>query len=72
MKSEWIRCSEKMPTESGYYLVCLDRSMMVLGYSHKSKCWNANEYFELYPISVVDQVRSWMPLPPAPEDENGR
>jgi hypothetical protein len=69
---EWIKCSEKLPTEPGRYLawVAYDDTghAMTVGYEEG---WNCLSLF-----GVVDRehemtnITHWMPLPEPPKEES--
>ena len=65
---EWISVKDRLPEESGYYLVFenIGRSE-VLPYSKKYKAFNA--FDDSYSESNVISVTHWMPLPQPPKGE---
>lgn len=71
--SEWIKCSERLPEESGTYLtINMDRpylQMYPIRYSAKWRGWNCLDYTdgELEARVYEIKVTHWMPLPDAPE-----
>lgn len=72
-KSEWIKCSERLPEESGNYLVCdvPYKIMSVVAYSARWERFNCYDTFteEYVNERGVYEVTHWMPLPDAPEVE---
>jgi hypothetical protein len=64
---EWIKCSERMPEETGDIIVCCFDGIVMSGISYsRSKGFfiAALEYDDDEPI---DDVVYWMPLPEPPE-----
>ena len=64
----WISVKDRLPEESGYYLVFTDIGRIaLLSYSKKYRAFNAHDdsYSEEYMISVTH----WMPLPNPPKGE---
>ena len=70
--SEWIKCSERLPEESGTYLtINMDRpylNMYPIHYSAKWRGWDCLDYTdgELEARAYEMKVTHWMPLPDAP------
>lgn len=63
--SEWIPCSERLPSESDYYLVTIidDTGRKTLGciwFAHEGDYYGESEWREL---DDFDDVIAWMPLP---------
>lgn len=73
VQSAWIKCSERLPEESGTYLtINMDRPylhMYPISYSAKWRGWNCLDYTdgELEARAHEMKVTHWMPLPDAPE-----
>ncbi|MBT0520909.1 DUF551 domain-containing protein [Morganella morganii] len=66
MKMKWIKCSEKMPEESGRYL-CYVEEVNCLGKSHYQ--WNCSWNGECFRDDALSgRVTHWMPLPQPPEE----
>ncbi|HCR4030179.1 TPA: DUF551 domain-containing protein [Morganella morganii] len=66
MKMEWIKCSERMPEESGRYL-CYVEEVNCLGKSHYQ--WNCSWNGECFRDDALSgRVTHWMPLPQPPEE----
>ena len=64
---EWVSVEDRLPEESGYYLVFTDVGRNeVLSYSKKYQAFNA--FDDAYSEENVVPVTHWMPLPLAPED----
>ncbi|HEF7268412.1 TPA: DUF551 domain-containing protein [Yersinia enterocolitica] len=65
----WIKCSDQMPKDSGRYW-CYVEEQNCLGKSHYQwNCsWNGDMWSER---ELTGRVTHWMPLPAAPEKENG-
>ena len=65
---EWISVDDRLPEESGYYLVFEDIGRSeVLSYSKKYQAFNA--YDDSYSESNVIPVTHWMPMPNPPKGE---
>ena len=65
---EWVSVKDRLPEESGYYLVFADIGRSeVLSYSKKYKAFNA--FDDSYSESNVIPVTHWMPLPNPPKGE---
>ncbi len=64
---EWIKCSERMPDETGDIIVVSDGIVMSgISYSRKKGFYlQALEYDADEP---VDDVTHWMPLPKPPSE----
>ncbi|MCQ9484375.1 DUF551 domain-containing protein [Enterobacter cloacae] len=64
---EWIKCSERMPDETGDIIVVSDGIVMSgISYSRKKGFYlQALEYDADEP---VDDVTHWMPLPAPPSE----
>ena len=65
---EWISVKDRLPEESGYYLVFTDIGRIaLLAYSKKYQAFNAHDdsYLEEYVIPVTH----WMPMPAPPKGE---
>ena len=65
---EWISVKDRLPEESGYYLVFTDIGRIaLLAYSKKYQAFNAHDdsYLEEYVIPVTH----WMPMPEQPKGE---
>lgn len=62
---EWIKCSERMPEETGDIIVFSDGIVMSgISYSRRKGFYiDALEYDDYEPI---DDVTHWMPLPNPP------
>ncbi|WP_145586604.1 DUF551 domain-containing protein [Yersinia kristensenii] len=65
----WIKCSDQMPEDSGRYW-CYVEEQNCLGKSHYQwNCsWNGDMWSDQ---ALTGRVTHWMPLPSAPEKENG-
>ncbi|HHZ4847962.1 TPA: DUF551 domain-containing protein [Yersinia enterocolitica] len=65
----WINCSDQMPEDSGRYW-CYVEEQNCLGKSHYQwNCsWNGDMWSDQ---ALTGRVTHWMPLPAAPEKENG-
>ena len=65
---EWISVKDRLPEESGYYLVFADNGRReVLSYSKKYQAFNA--FDDAYSEEYVIPVTHWMPLPERPKGE---
>ena len=65
---EWISVDDRLPEESGYYLVVADIGRNeVLSYSKKYQAFNT--FDDSYSESNVIPVTHWMPLPNPPKGE---
>ena len=65
---EWISVDDRLPEESGYYLVFADIGRNeVLSYSKKYQAFNT--FDDSYSESNVIPVTHWMPLPNPPKGE---
>ena len=63
--SAWIKCSERLPEKSGYYIVYERYSgVMYMRWSNVYRAWNCSDESDKYRL---DYVTHWMPLPDAPE-----
>ena len=64
---QWIPCSERLPEESGCYLVTvldgLNKRTTFVKYQKRQKAW------ELSGRRAYWKVRAWMPLPEPPKGE---
>lgn len=67
MKMEWVKCSERMPEETGDIIVVSDGiAMSGISYSRKKGFYlQALKYDADEP---VDDVTHWMPLPEPPSE----
>jgi hypothetical protein len=66
--SEWIKCSERLPEESGYYLVCNKAGWITdMHFSAKHQLWNVHDHSRNLENKIA--VTHWMPMPDAPEVE---
>ena len=64
-QGEWIPCSERLPSESDYYLVTLrnafdDIGICVIWFAYEDDYSEGSEWRE---ITDDDTVLAWMPLP---------
>lgn len=67
-KNEWIKCSERLPEESGYYLVCCKTGLITdMHFSAKHQLWNVHDHSRNFENKI--DVTHWMYLPDAPEVE---
>ena len=65
---EWVSVDDRLPEESGYYLVFADIGRNeVLSYSKKYQAFNA--FDDSYSESNVIPVTHWMPMPNPPKGE---
>ncbi|CNI11266.1 Protein of uncharacterised function (DUF551) [Yersinia frederiksenii] len=65
----WIKCSDRMPEDSGRYW-CYVEEQNCLGKSHYQ--WNCSWSGDVWSDrALTGRVTHWMPLPAAPEKENG-
>lgn len=61
MPYEWIPCSEKLPSDSDYYLVTdTYGDVSVIWFAHEKDYYGKSEWRE-----TEDEILAWMPLPPA-------
>lgn len=68
-KQEWISVDERLPQESGRYLVYSNSgNRLVLDYSAKHKLFNSfDSYSTEQAKGFAMEVTHWMPLPEAPK-----
>lgn len=72
-KQEWISVDERLPEESGKYLVVSNLgNILALYYSERHKLFNSfdsysTEHAKVFAIAVTH----WMPLPEAPKMKGG-
>lgn len=80
-EDEWIPVSERLPSESGRYLVTYplftrkDKWLNIMNFGNpsmpnikvKGKCWYMSD--DEYGDVVYDDVLAWMPLPPVYQGE---
>ena len=65
---EWVSVKDRLPEESGYYLVFADNGRReVLSYSKKYQAFNA--FDDAYSEEYVIPVTHWMPMPNPPKGE---
>lgn len=64
-QSKWISVEERLPEESGSYLVCTRRSYAFTAYFYL----NTNEWKSHFAGSAGKHITHWMPLPSCPEEE---
>ena len=65
---EWVSVDDRLPEESGFYLVFADLERSeVLPYSKKYQAFNA--FDDNYSEENVIPVTHWMPMPEPPERE---
>ena len=65
---EWISVTERLPEESGYYLVFTDIGRIaLLSYSKKYQAFYAHD--DSYSEEYVIPVTHWMPMPAQPKGE---
>ena len=63
-EADWIPCSERLPSESDYYLVTNinafeEKEVCVIWFAHKTD-YGVSEWRE---ITDEDTILAWMPLP---------
>ena len=64
----WISVQDRLPEESGYYLVFTDIGRIgLLAYSKKYQAFNAHD--DSYSEEYVIPVTHWMPMPAQPKGE---
>lgn len=61
---KWIPCSERLPSESDYYLATIrnafdEKEVCIIWFAYKANC-GISEWRE---ITDSDTVLAWMPLP---------
>ena len=71
--SEWIKCSERLPEDGEFVLVCNDDGHMMIA-KHETETFEWYYKYTNYDFDVWDNdeqgpVLYWMPLPEAPEVE---
>ena len=65
---EWISVDDRLPEESGYYLVFTDIGRIaLLAYSKKYQAFNAHD--DSYSEEYVIPVTHWKPMPNPPKGE---
>lgn len=67
-ESKWIPCSERLPSDSDYYLVTdAYGDMSAIWFAHEKDYYGESEWRE-----TEDEILAWMPLPAAykPEEES--
>jgi hypothetical protein len=67
---EWIPCSERLPSENGYYLVTLENGVVkILGYSTTQRTTYPKGFYHIEDgfswRQIQNPVVAWMPLPEA-------
>tara|TARA_Y100001956_G_C4077803_1_gene166974 strand:- start:362 stop:940 length:579 start_codon:yes stop_codon:yes gene_type:complete len=71
--SEWVRCSERLPTVTGHYCVALSDPDDI-GWSTSvswTAFWNGDGFEDCDPIEDGQPVTHWMPLPQPPKSKEG-
>lgn len=70
-RAEWISARERLPEESGMYLVFTYRgNRTVLDYSERHKTFNSFDSFSTEEANeVAIAVTHWMPLPEPPKTD---
>lgn len=63
--SQWIKCSDRLPNEMTWALVCADGAMNCLGFT-PGKGWDDWTRPECPNVSP-EQITHWMPLPDQPK-----
>ena len=62
----WIPVTERMPEESGYYLVCCKTGMITdMHFSAKHQLWNVHDHSRNLENKIA--VSHWTPLPDPPD-----
>ena len=61
---KWISVEDRLPEESGSYLVCTRRSDAFTAHFYL----NTNEWKSHFAGSAGKHITHWLPLPPAPND----
>lgn len=62
---KWSSVEERLPEESGSYLVCTRRSYAFTAHFYL----NTNEWKSHFAGSAGKHITHWMPLPPSPKEE---
>lgn len=72
-KQEWISVDERLPEESGIYLVVSNLgNRLILDYSARHKLFNSfDSYSTEQAKGFAIAVTHWMPLPEAPKMKGG-
>jgi hypothetical protein len=66
--SPWISVKDRLPEESGYYLVCYKTGWITdMHFSAKHQLWNVHDHSRNLENKIA--VTHWMPLPEQPEVE---
>lgn len=69
-RHRWIPVSERLPEESGDYLVAFYwGGISKIGYSKKHGEWNNDDSLDHDLANAMRDITHWMPLPPKPEEK---
>ena len=60
---EWIKCSDSMPPNGDYVMVCDDAGIMCIAFLSERMTWDDGDFLDNIP-----GITHWMPLPPPPTE----
>lgn len=67
---EWIKCTDKLPEEFLWVIICKSDKSICFGRRREDSQWNAigeNEFIDDLQWLYNDEVLFWQPLPPPPD-----
>lgn len=71
-RGRWVSVTERLPEESGDYLVVYEwGGMSKIEWSKKHGQWNNSDLIERDDVNAMRDITHWMPLPAAPSGTEG-
>ena len=70
-KQEWISVEDRLPSKSGYYLICQKSSRWCDEVIQTAR-WNEKKFRGAQAGCFMEHVTHWMPLPDAPKGGEGK
>lgn len=67
-KPKWISMEDKLPTETGSYIVCTDRKAVCTARYYAQTTFGGTVQNGYFTGRIGKHVTHWMPLPLAPDD----